>query len=800
MRIKKIRLKGFRGFKDEQEINMDSNLIVVYGLNGTGKSSLTEAVEWLFFDDIARRKLSSCKGEYQHDEYLKNLFYSGTEKPFVEITGIAGGKQVLIRKELLSEKEFKYIVDGVEVKDFSSLPMSLASFSRPMLAQTEISCLVNTEQKDRWEQLSYILGLEELSNLRNHLIDLNSNKRDTQYKDKEKEFEGLLLNIKKNTSMSALYDKFESFDKDAIYKYIVQESGESFIGSQKISCEEIIKRKLEIIFGSDLSKQVLKLSHSSSILKELILNFEKDFSNLENNAKNIDQGDTNFEKISFLGQGRKIAMPPVCPMCGQDTLVNERLSLIDAEIKKAEKFEIGKKDYDKSVVDIKDKINSVYIKEAIVSCLPSAIQLRQVAQKLIDLSLNDFAKEVQSYAGDIEIFQKKHAAELSVFMTSMIDNLGQFYFESSKTIQFDELKTLFYETTNKILEGVDGCITRWTDLREKVVKLFGGSSSSADEASKWLLIEKLYAFIMNEQIFIKKKMLLERVEIIRAKIESFEKEKVKSLLIAHSSEIKDYYSKLNPSEQISFKEIYVKPGKMRHAKLVAEAYGKEINPVTIFSEAHTNSLSLSIYFPQRVDRNPTWEFIMLDDPVQSMDKQHSLSLINMLAETKNRKQVIVLSHAKEFVDDLLSRFAPYEVLNYEFTHGGEKGPMITLKKGKTLDYLLLAQKNYNGNEMERKSAGNAIRNAIASFSGEFLLRKGTTMAEVRRIEQGGGFPKFFELLEKNGVERDDVSKINCLLKQAHSDSHSWTVRDTTPAGLAGAKQVVEDMYKKYISS
>ncbi len=50
-----------------------------------------------------------------------------------------------------------------------------------MLAQTEIVALVNTEQKDRWEQLSYILGQEDLSRLRQHIVELRNAKKDTIY-------------------------------------------------------------------------------------------------------------------------------------------------------------------------------------------------------------------------------------------------------------------------------------------------------------------------------------------------------------------------------------------------------------------------------------------------------------------------------------------------------------------------------------------------------------------------------------------------------------------------------------------
>jgi chromosome segregation ATPase len=64
MRLKEITVSGFRGFSDCQIINLDNSVVLIYGLNGSGKSSLVEAIEWLFFDEISRKRRSQCKSEY----------------------------------------------------------------------------------------------------------------------------------------------------------------------------------------------------------------------------------------------------------------------------------------------------------------------------------------------------------------------------------------------------------------------------------------------------------------------------------------------------------------------------------------------------------------------------------------------------------------------------------------------------------------------------------------------------------------------------------------------------------------
>lgn len=53
IRIMSVTIKRFRGFPDEVTIPFNSGLTVIYAANGTGKSTICQAVEWLFTGEIA---------------------------------------------------------------------------------------------------------------------------------------------------------------------------------------------------------------------------------------------------------------------------------------------------------------------------------------------------------------------------------------------------------------------------------------------------------------------------------------------------------------------------------------------------------------------------------------------------------------------------------------------------------------------------------------------------------------------------------------------------------------------------
>jgi len=72
MRPKGLTVAGFRGFKLPKTIPLDADIVVILGSNGSGKSSIVEALEWLLLGDISRHERASSRSEYR-DDYLRNV-------------------------------------------------------------------------------------------------------------------------------------------------------------------------------------------------------------------------------------------------------------------------------------------------------------------------------------------------------------------------------------------------------------------------------------------------------------------------------------------------------------------------------------------------------------------------------------------------------------------------------------------------------------------------------------------------------------------------------------------------------
>lgn len=191
-----------------------------------------------------------------------------------------------------------------------------------------------------------------------------------------------------------------------------------------------------------------------------------------------------------------------------------------------------------------------------------------------------------------------------------------------------------------------------------------------------------------------------------------------------SKDTRRYYEEMAPEHHIKIQGIRVRDTKRRQASLEATSHGQPVNPVTTFSEAEGNCLGLSLYFSQRVDRNPGWRMIMLDDPVQSMDEGHEEGLINLLARVSRERQVIVFTHSRRFAEQVNLQFGGLpSYLRYDFERGPGPEAIIKLASGRLSDLLGFAEENAYGEEVRREACAGAIRKAVERFARDIAARR-----------------------------------------------------------------------------
>jgi hypothetical protein len=168
--LKWLELRGYRSFGIAQRLDFTESLALVWGGNSQGKTSVSEAVEFLLTGGTVRRELlGGDKGEY--DDSLRNAYHPEGEEVSVTACIVdASGNDRIVKRVLdcdysrKQECQTTLTIDGVVHPDVSPLGIPLAEppLKAPVLFQHSVRYALSSRPSDR---LAYFKALLEIGDL-----------------------------------------------------------------------------------------------------------------------------------------------------------------------------------------------------------------------------------------------------------------------------------------------------------------------------------------------------------------------------------------------------------------------------------------------------------------------------------------------------------------------------------------------------------------------------------------------------------------------------------------------------------
>lgn len=78
MKLKKITIKNFRCYKEQQDLDfdLDGKITLIFGLSGHGKSTLLQFIKWMFYDIYPGRKESRVSNSERHTNNPSDPLYN----------------------------------------------------------------------------------------------------------------------------------------------------------------------------------------------------------------------------------------------------------------------------------------------------------------------------------------------------------------------------------------------------------------------------------------------------------------------------------------------------------------------------------------------------------------------------------------------------------------------------------------------------------------------------------------------------------------------------------------------------
>ncbi len=288
----------------------------------------------------------------------------------------------------------------------------------------------------------------------------------------------------------------------------------------------------------------------------------------------------------------------------------------------------------------------------------------------------------------------------------------------------------------------------------------------------------------------------EQLKLLVTELEAAEKARMTAALKTLSGDIARYYEELSPGHHIKISGISVRDTKRRQATLAATSHGRAVNPVTMFSEAEGNCLGLSLYFSQRVDRNPGWSMIMLDDPVQSMDQGHEEGLVHLLARISRDRQVIIMTHAPRFANQVEAQFGAIESFTkYVFERGSGPDPQIALAEGRLDELLNYAQANADGELARRESCANAVRKGVERFCRDLGVKAQVDLRKRMSVEE-----MVDRLHQQRAIDDLEVGTLHRLRKFGNRGSHEDETVNPATSSILSNVNALRGLQDKHLAT
>ncbi len=159
MRLRQIRLSGFKTFVDPAVIDLPTNRTALVGPNGAGKSNIIDAVRWV----IGERSAKSLRGEILEDVIFKGSDarapsdIASIELIFDEVEGQVGrlrdgGSELSVRREISRDGQSVYRLNGTRCRRRDVLDVFLdtgfTSQGYAIIEQGQISQLVQAKPEE----------------------------------------------------------------------------------------------------------------------------------------------------------------------------------------------------------------------------------------------------------------------------------------------------------------------------------------------------------------------------------------------------------------------------------------------------------------------------------------------------------------------------------------------------------------------------------------------------------------------------------------------------------------------------
>lgn len=689
--LKSLTVGPFRGFAKSELFDLDSQMVLIYGPNGTGKSSFCEALEYGLLGSVEE---AESKRFRVTNDYLKNAHVDQFELPKIGVN-LADAESAFITA---NESQFRFcFVEKNRIDNFSRIAAHLPA------RQTEL--------------ISTLFGLDSFNNFvqgfSNEIIDVKhidlTGLNASQLAKKQLTLEGHRQTIKSNAEA---LDRLLSEEQTLAEKYQKNIPFADFVvmlGTEE-NPGEIQKLEAEL----QQSPAALSGLKYADLLQARI-NVEKaitDLKSKENELAKYSEG-LSYKQLYQAVIVLNAISPESCPACKTpiDQATENPFQIAEAGLAKLEHLSALEQQRDELKITQHQAIKSVY--EALKKCC---------------LSIED---EPNLLKGNLVV----HDSMLDVAWWHKLFQLGEqdmsaWMILEQQIKQLEAADTITSELQAARQQKIDR-LTNLRQLHDQVIEV-QTKRKTIDEGSKAANVaitafdddnKDLIASVKHEKETVAQNQLISSAysELVR-QLNNYNDTLPTKLVADLGSLVVELYNAFNRTDAL--KDLLanlILPATSGERIQISfqSAPEKYFDALHVLSEGHIRCIGLAILLAKNLKEN--CPVLIFDDPVNAIDHDHREAIRRTLFEDDyfKNKQIILTCHDGEFFKDiqtLLSVEKAKAAYCYTFKPQSEDNHIVVDFDTKPRNYVLLAIQYFD--DLNYRDALMSSRRALENLSNE----------------------------------------------------------------------------------
>jgi DNA repair exonuclease SbcCD ATPase subunit len=651
LKLKKITIENFRGLKFPLVIDFikgnRATSALIYGRNGTGKSSIVDAWEWLLNFNIENlRREGVVFTDFPHKASNGNNSYISVDFQHTSINNATAKFNI---KKISSPT-----ISG-EYGEFKAL-----SKYPNYLRYTDLNEFIcNKRKAERYEYIAKFFGLEKFSLLQDTL-QATINKQTVNLQNIQSTFKASTNSVNVITGLTTVDEAIVvNFINSIGAKHKIptintfKDSEKVKSALQKIVQTNPIARELSE-WKSFQTKQNQFYPITTAKLNCTVL--EQLFNDLKQNEESIKQlilsslYELSIEILPKLEDKSK------CPVC-DETFDGDLLKHITEKHNSLAALNKNKTDFDTKKSALEKQFEGLARKVAALESESSSVVL----------------STFQSFFDNLRIISSA-LPELTTTLKKPLKDLASLSLSDDPTIE-------------KIDAIISNEVADRKIVADKIIAL------SKDETTRTLaqdytnlsnIIENFKGYSINKEKVTYLEDINDKLQAFLACLTTYIQTIIKTTFESISADVVDYFNVLeNSNPDIKNPSLKLLTGKDKAVELEIEFASEKVTPAFKFlSESQVNSFGLAIFLAAVKHFNSDFKFFILDDVVNSFDSFKRPKVSQLIASRFSDFQVLMITHDQIFFDTVQKQFPEWQ--RYKFTSWSyTTGPKYKLSKNYT---------------------------------------------------------------------------------------------------------------------